>query len=891
MEVITTHQNADFDAMASMIAAKKIYPDAVLAFSGSQEKNIRDFLVQSTHVYDFQRTRNIRLDQVARLIIVDTRQPGRIGTFAKCLKNPGLKLHLYDHHPDAPGDLKGDFEIVRPVGATITLFVEIFQKKSIRINAEEATLMALGLYADTGSFTYDTTTPDDLSAMSWLLAKGANLNTVSQYISHELTTPEVALLHDLINSATTYTIEGIDIVVAKLSVPEYVDEFALLVRRFMVMENLDTLFAVAAMGETVYFIARSRIPEVNAGKIAADLGGGGHASAASASIRDMTIIETEEKLIRLLHKHVRPRSLARELMSSPVISVKPDISINEANRVLTRYNITVVPILKKNQELMGHISRRVAEKSIFHGLGDLPVTEYMSTEFATVPPTATLADIQELIIENRQRFIPVVDNQKVVGVITRTDLLNLLVNEPANLPKDLLHSHTRPSIERNRNLNNLLIESCERKMIVLLQTIGQVAAENNYTAYAVGGFVRDLLLHTQNFDIDIVIEGDGIDFSWKLAKRLDGAVRTHEKFKTAVVKLCDGFKIDVATARLEYYEYPAAMPIVEFSSLKLDLYRRDFTINAMAIHLNPDKFGALVDFFNCQNDIKDRQIRVLHNLSFVEDPTRILRAIRFAQRMDFSLGKHTEKLIKNAVKSNLFKRISSPGGRESHLGRRLFNELKLILSEENPLPAIKRMARFKLLKVLHPSLKIDKRLIHILKEVRLAVGWHRLLYLDESCRHWLVYMLALFAGVSGKDLNSFCKRFEVPERYTQLMVKIKTEEYKIIKTLNRRSLLHPSETFWLLNGLSHEVLLYLMSRTRRNAGKKAISLYVTHLRHVKTHIQGSDLKEMGYRSGPVFKTILNHLLEARLDGHVSSREDEVDYVRSHYLLKKLGDPK
>ncbi|MCK5324352.1 MAG: CBS domain-containing protein, partial [Desulfobulbaceae bacterium] len=333
--------------------------------------------------------------------------------------------------------------------------------------------------------------------------------------------------------ATTYTIEGIDIVVAKLSVPEYVDEFALLVRRFMVMENLDTLFAVAAMGETVYFIARSRIPEVNAGKIAADLGGGGHASAASASIRDMTIIETEEKLIRLLHKHVRPRSLARELMSSPVISVKPDISINEANRVLTRYNITVVPILKKNQELMGHISRRVAEKSIFHGLGDLPVTEYMSTEFATVPPTATLADIQELIIENRQRFIPVVDDdQKVLGVITRTDLLNLLVNEPANLPKDLLHSHTRPSIERNRNLNNLLIESCERKMIVLLQTIGQVAAENNYTAYAVGGFVRDLLLHTQNFDIDIVIEGDGINFSWKLAKRLDGVVRTHEKFKT-----------------------------------------------------------------------------------------------------------------------------------------------------------------------------------------------------------------------------------------------------------------------------------------------------------------------------------------------------------------------
>lgn len=886
MEVITTHLNADFDAMASMIAAKKIYPDAVLAFSGSQEKNIRDFLVQSTLVYDFQRTRNIPMDQVTRLIIVDTRQPGRIGSFAKCLENPGIELHLYDHHPDAPGDLKGDFEVVRPAGATITFFVEIFKEKSIRVSAEDATLMALALYADTGSFTYDTTTPEDFTAMSWLLAEGANLNTVSQYISHELTTPEVALLHDLIKSAATYTIEGVDIVVAKLTVPEYVDEFSLLVRRFMVMENLDTLFALAAMGETIYFIARSRIPEVNAGKIAADFGGGGHASAASASIRNMTIIETEEKLIRLLHKHVRPRSLARELMSSPVIFVEPKISINEANHILTRYNITVVPVLKKNREIMGHISRRIAEKAIFHGLGDLPVTEYMSTDFSTLPPTATLADIQELIIENRQRFIPVVDNRKVLGVITRTDLLNLLVNEPANLPKNLLHSHSRPSVERNRNLSNLLIESFARKMIVLLRTIGETAAENNYTSYAVGGFVRDLLLHTSNFDIDIVIEGDGIDFSWKLAKKLDGVVRTHEKFKTAVVKLPGGFKIDVATARLEYYEYPAAMPIVEFSSLKLDLYRRDFTINAMAIHLNPDTFGTLVDFFNCQNDIKDRQIRVLHNLSFVEDPTRILRAIRFARRMDFSLGRHTEKLIKNAVKMDLFNRVSSSGGRESHLGRRLFNELKFILSEENPLPALKQMARFKLLKVLHPSIKMDKRLEYLLKEVRQAVGWHRLLYLDESCRHWMVYLLALFAKVSVKGLNSFCRRFEVPERHMQLMIRIKAEDYKVVKSLNSPSLLHASETFWLLNGLSHEALLYVMSLTKRKAGKKAISLYVTQLCHVKTHIQGLDLKEMGYRTGPVFKIILNHLLEAKLDGLVSSRKDELDYVKSHYPLEE-----
>ena len=176
-------------------------------------------------------------------------------------------------------------------------------------------------------------------------------------------------------------------------------------------------------------------------------------------------------------------------------------------------------------------------------------------------------------------------------------------------------------------------------------------------AYVAGGFVRDLLLQVKNTDIDIVIEGDGIRFAKTLAEQRHGIVHPHEKFGTATVIFPDQTRIDVATARLEYYEHPAAMPTVELSSIKLDLYRRDFTINAMAIHLNPDRFGTLVDYFNCQNDLKERRIQVLHNLSFVEDPTRIFRAIRFEGRLDFTITRHTEKLIKNTVQMNLFDRF------------------------------------------------------------------------------------------------------------------------------------------------------------------------------------------------------------------------------------------
>ena len=882
MDVITTHLNADFDALAAMVAAKKLYPQAILAFSGAQEKNLRDFFVQSVqYLYNFQRLKNLDLSQVTRLIVVDTRQASRIGPFAECLKNPGLELLLYDHHPDTAEDLHGSVEVVRQVGSTTTILTGLIRQQKLPLSTEDATLMAMGIYEDTGSFLFDTTTPADHEAAAWLVAQGANLNIVSQFIAQELTTSEVALLHELIKAATTYTIRGVDIVVTKIIVPRYIDEFALLVRRFMTMENCNTLFALAQMGDRTYLIARSRIPEVNAGDIARDFGGGGHASAASATIKELTLIEAEEKLIQLLHKHVHPEKIAGELMSAPAITIGPDLTITEADEELNRYNVTVLPVVDDQRQVIGLISRRVAGKAIHLGLGSQKVSDYMTTEFATLPSSATLAEIQEIIIEHRQRIIPVVDNGELAGVITRTDLLNLLVNDPAHLPRNLV-AEQQPSAERHRNLQNLMVEQLARPLVVLLRTIGEVAQRHNMRAYAVGGFVRDLMLHIRNLDLDIVVEGDGIAFAKQLAKELQGEVRVHKKFNTALILLPGGQRIDIATARLEYYDYPAAMPTVELSSLKLDLFRRDFTINAMAIHLNPDTFGTLADFFNCQNDLKDRKIRVLHNLSFVEDPTRIFRAIRFEQRMGFAIGQHTERLIKNAVKMDLFDRF---------FGYRFFGELKLMLSEENPLPAIKRLAGFGLLQFLHPKLTFHPRQETLLDEVGRALTWHRLLFLDEPCEQWEIYLLALMTGLQAKDLAAFCERFEVPARSRQLLVKEKIETGKVATALRRAVPAANSAIYHLFENCRTEGLLLLMGLVRKKAAKKAISLYVTDLRQAETELTGDDLKAMGYPVGPLYGEMLRVLLDARLDNVVRNREEEEAFLRQHYPVnkaKKLG---
>ncbi|MBM9613033.1 CBS domain-containing protein [Desulfobulbus rhabdoformis] len=887
MDVITTHIGADFDSLAAMVAAKRLYPEAELVFPGSQEKSVRKYLAQEfPNIYAFKKIKHIDLAQVQRLIVVDTRQSERIGELASCLHNPKTKVHLYDHHPRGAGDIKGELEVVRNSGSTTTIFVELFQQKNITPSPDEATLMALGIYEDTGSFLHSSTCPEDLTAAAWLLSHGANLDIVTQFVSRELSVEQINLISRLQEHAKGYLIRGVNVVISILIEEEYIDDFAVVVQRLMVMENIDVLFALISMGERTYLIGRSRIPEVNVGTIAREFGGGGHASAASATIRDYTIAEAEERLVNQLHDHIRPKAVAAEMMSSPVITVTPEVHIEQANRLMTRYNVTVLPVVRENggrengpapTGLLGMISRMVAEKAIFHQLGTLPVGEYMTTDIASLPESGTLADVQQLIVENRQRLIPILRGEAILGVITRTDLISLLVNDPGHLPGELLQSDERPSVERTRNLGGVMTQVLPKEVIVLLREIGEAAARLGCNAFVAGGFVRDLLLHVPNIDIDIVIEGDGIQFAKHLADKHRGIVHPHEKFGTATVVFPDQTKIDVATARLEYYERPAAKPTVELSSIKLDLYRRDFTINAMAIHLNPGRFGLLVDYFNCQNDLKERRIQVLHNLSFVEDPTRIFRAIRFEGRLGFTITRHAEKLIKNTVQMNLFEQAQEP---------RFFHELKLILSENDPLPALKRMAALKLFPFLwpdlRPNLKIDRRFVHYITQAHQTISWFRLLYIDAPLETWMVYLLAVFSRSRPKELLNFCNRFALPPKQRKKLLQQKMDVEKIAQEMIKRPYRKNSEIYWLLIDLEPEGWLYLMTIARKRYIQRSVSLFVTQLRQVKPLLSGAELKALGYKPGPQFRTMLNHLIEQQLDGEINTPQEAIDFLQKKY---------
>jgi tRNA nucleotidyltransferase (CCA-adding enzyme) len=876
LTIITSHINADFDALASMLAAQKLYPDALVVFPGSQEKNLRNFFIKSmVYLFNMVNIKDVDLRGLKRLVLVDTKQPSRIGKFATILDRSDIDIHIYDHHPHMDNDIKGNYEVHCLTGATVSILTEIIKEKGIDISPDEATIMCLGIYEDTGSFTFPSTTEKDFKAAAFLLSKGANLNTVSNLISREISPEQVGILNDMIQAATRYNINGIEIVVTTVSTDNYVSDFAFLVQKMAKMENLNAIFAIARMGDKMYVVARSKIPEVDVGAIVTPLGGGGHPFAAAASIKGKTLAQIEQKLTEILYSKIRSRNRAKDLMSSPVIRISHDVSCKEAGNLLTRYNINALLVTQKHngtEDLLGYITRQIIEKTLYHGLEHIPVKEYMTTELASVAPYSELVEIQEKIIENKQRILPVIDKGVIIGVITRTDLLNILVGQTQLTSPDSPDLFKEPVHARTRNILKFMKERLSPRIFNLLQVIGEKAEELGYNAYVVGGFVRDLFLYRTNEDIDIVIEGNGIAFAKQYAKMVDARIHSYEKFGTAVIIFPDGFKIDVASARMEYYQFPAALPTVEMSSIKLDLFRRDFTINTLAIQLNPNKFGRLIDFFAAQKDIKEKSIRVLHNLSFVEDPTRVFRAIRFEQRFGFSIGKLTSGLIENAVKMDFFKRLS---------GRRVFAELRQILEEETPLAAIKRLDEYDLLNVVHPSITLNNYMISLLKSVKKVLSWHDLLFLEEPYMKWAVYFLALTRHCDKKTADDISMRIELPPRYKRIFCKERFEADRSLLWMERNLPVKNSTIYKQLAVFRIELILYMMATTKQKRIKRSISNYFTRLRHIDTSVKGKDLKKMGLEPGPIYREILEAVLDAKLNGQIKTRNDELDFVKNY----------
>jgi len=868
MDVVATHVNADFDSLGSMAAARILYPGAVLTFPGSQEKSVRRFLLESSfYALDVVKAKRVNLDEISRLILVDVSSRSRIGRFSKLLNRPGVEVIVYDHHTSEQDAVEASAGRVEQVGATTTLMVEEIKKRNLPISDDDATLMILGIYEDTGGLSFPSTTPRDLEAAAFLLSNGADLSAVSQVLTPELTPEQAALLGELMKNQKTYAFHGVNVTISTADRDKYIGDLAVVAHKMRDMENLDALILLVRMDNRVHLVARSRIREVDVGKLARAMGGGGHPEASSASVKNFTLIQIHDKILNFLSSSVRPPTSARDLWTTPAKSIESSATIAETYAFLNRYHINGAPVVKSGK-VAGLASRLLVGRALQHGLRDVPVSEFMITEFESASPDSSLEEIRKIIIHQNQRLLPVIAENSLLGVITRTDLLRELGGLAAD--SAIAFSHA----SQDRKAAKLMEERLSPELLKLLRHLGRKACSMGMEAYLVGGIVRDLLLRRDNQDVDVVVEGDAIALAENSAAEWGAKVRIHKIFGTAKLFMKNGLKLDLATARTEYYSKPAALPSVEWSSLKQDLYRRDFSINTLALRLTPEKFGEVIDFFGGLRDLKDGAIRILHNLSFVEDPTRILRAVRFKNRFGFKLGKQTETLMRQAVKMGFLSQAK---------GRRLFLEFIQLLEDGNQEKTIEELDKLGVLSAFHPNIKFDESSKKLLAGVNEAITWHRLLYLDAPVRSWMVYALAVFDVLDENEATKLYAEFGVAEGDGTMLKNARVSAYEALADLSAAAnggKPKNSRVFSILRDRATEELLFLMARTVDEGKRKFVSSYFTKLLGTEISLKGADLKQMGIKPGPIYSRLLDGLLGAKLDGEIETREDEIAWIRS-----------
>lgn len=875
MEIITTHINADFDGIGSMIGIKKLYPQAVMLFLGSQEESVNKIANKLWDNIKFYRLRDLKIENLTKVILVDTRSPKRLGGLEDYIDKYKPEIHIYDHHAFQNGDYEGDKVFYEDVGSTTTIICKILERENITLTGEEATYMLAGIYEDTGMLTYTSTKIDDYLACAWLLKNGANLKVVKELIARDISRMQIGLLNEMLNELKIYSIYGYDIGITMVSSEEFIGDFAVLVQKIKDMENLPVIFGIGSFGDRIFISARSRIKEINVADILSAFNGGGHSYAASATVKNLTIFQVKEKLLEELRNRIERPKVARDIMSLPVKYVEPETKICEAKDILTKYNINMVPVCEiqaDKPKIIGLISRQNVEKAAFHGYENYPVKNFMTTEFFSVRPDSELKEIRELIFRGRQRLLPVVNDEGVpVGVVTRTDFLRIIQDEKV---QGILTDDEKRE-EFNKNLKHLMEVLFDKTTLDRLIKVGEIASSLGYNAFIVGGVVRDLILRKLNYDIDIVVEGDSLKLVQNFAKLRDVKITEHRKFGTARLTFKDGKTIDVATARIEYYPSPASLPTIESGSLKLDLYRRDFTINTLAIKLNPSSFGELIDYFGGLRDIKEGIIRVLHNLSFVEDPTRILRALRFEVRFNFKISKHTMYLIKNAIKMDIFRLIS---------GSRLFTELELIFQEDEPHKILDKIDQLGIIGYIHKDINWKKIRPLFLKSME-VMRWYELLYTSVKINKNLVYLLCLFHKLSYEETKTVLKNMSVQGQIYKAILDTKKREHSIEASLEKMKEIY--EVYFLLKDLSIECGLYFMAKSGNENIRKAISLYFTELWKIKTYITGEDLKALGYEPSPMFSKIFQELLKERIKGNIKTKDDEIEWVKKLFPLQKF----
>ncbi|MBI9046182.1 MAG: CBS domain-containing protein [Anaerolineaceae bacterium] len=883
MEIILTHEQSDFDALASVLGAYLLNPERIPILPRRLNRNVQAFVSLYQDELPFISSKSIPNEAISQVILVDTQSLITLKGMSK-----KTEVNILDHHPIRP-DIPDSWEIKTiETGSCATYFVEKIMDVGLDINPIHATLLMLGIYEDTGSMTYAGTTPRDIRAAARLLENGANLKIGRKYLNPSLTPDQTIVFDDLLAAARIFTIHDQDIIISATMAKELNSEVSSIAHKLRDFLDPAAILLLVYTSEGIRLVGRSVTDHVDVSTIAAHFGGGGHKRAAAALIKfDSTnttleessfLQQVREELTEILPKHVHPSLTVSQIMSKKPILLNPDTSAKEAFKLIQKYGYDGYPVVAgEDENLIGLLSRRAVDRSIAHKL-NLSVHSLMEPGEIKVSPHDSVVYLQKVMTRSGWGQIPVIDpdSKKIIGIVTRTDLIKTLDGGPELVPG-------------KQNLSEKLETALPNTRLALLKAISNEAHKQWLALYIVGGFVRDLILDRPSMDFDLVVEGDAIALGKSLVERFGGRIISHKRFGTAkwfTGEIRDSLAknisdeetlnpeeipetLDLISARTEFYDHPSALPKVEHSSIKLDLHRRDFSINTMALRLDSQHYGDLYDYWGGLKDLKHGYIRVLHSLSFVDDPTRMLRAVRFEQRFNFQIEKRTLDLIKEA--SKLLRQVS---------GDRLRHEFDLMLAEDQVFGDFLRLEELNILSAIHPALKwknysilVEKLLSDFPKNDEI---WDLPKQFGAMSTQKAMVYIGWMIQLPENDFLSISDRLRLPNTIHLSVLEVRRLQTEVDQLL----IASPGRIVNRLENLSI-VILYITTKTYNHIGfSKLVHKYLQSWRYVKPGIDGHTLKNMKIKPGPIYRDILEDVRTAWLDGSIQTHQEEIKLVEN-----------
>ncbi|PSN16588.1 poly(A) polymerase [filamentous cyanobacterium CCT1] len=919
MDLVLCHTTADFDTLGAAVGLTRLQPGRRIVLTGGSHPTVQRFLAFHRDEYPLIERRAVDPSQIRHLTLVDAQQPERFGPAAdwitQAAKNQ-VPVTVYDHHPaaektDESGAVVAQERTIEAVGAATTLVVEALQQQNVEPTVAEATVMALGIHVDTGSLLYETATARDAAALAWLMGHGASLAVMADFVEPALSPTLQDLLTEALAALQVETVEGHSLAWVLLKIDRYLPGLSGLAEQLMSLAEADALlFGAYYPGQekessqaedvsipqklTLIARARGRLGDrLDWGALLATVGGGGHPTAASAATTTADPEAVVQRLLEQARSQLPPQPTARDLMSSPVRTIRPETTIREAQRILLRYGHSGLSVVDESDRLVGVISRRDLDLALHHGFSHAPVKGYMATNLKTVAPDTPLSDIEHLMVTYDIGRLPVLREGALVGIVTRTDLLRHLHQEPVSA----VAKQALPARPTAATLQQTLETNLSPELQEILRQIAAAAQERGWHLYLVGGAVRDLLIggdraSTVLPDLDLVVDGGlnavqvgaGVELAAVVEQHFPEVdVQVHGRFQTASLvwrKDLDhslaGLMVDIATARTEFYPYPAANPEVEASSIQQDLYRRDFTINALALRLTSPGAGQLLDYFGGLMDLRQGTIRVLHANSFIEDPTRIYRAVRFAVRLGFGLDAQTEGYIRHALASGAYTQMQRQVRRAPALQARLKNELKYILEARYWEAALALLDQLQALRCLHDDLAMTPALW---QQLRRLSRWVERFDWAEVEPPWLLRLEGLLAAVPTEARSPLAADLHLSDRTQERLTHLDEREHRwqALAATNPA----PSDLYTAFSQADRATLLLASARHPRRLGP-AIWQYLMQWAVTPALIDGNQLKALGYRPGPQFRPMLDALFAAQLNGEITTSAEAETWLAQRY---------